>query len=53
MSEKLFLIITGVLETVAALGPTFFGLDFVVAFIAGIIPLAVLPLMLINKKVKA
>ena len=50
MSEKLFLIITLVLMTVANIGPTFFGLSFVPAFICSLIPLACVPLMLAGKK---
>lgn len=50
MSEKLFLIITAVFITIAAIGPTFFELGFIPAFISCLIPLACLPFMLADKK---
>ena len=50
MSEKLFLIITVVFVSVAAIGPTFFGLGFIPAIICSLIPLACLPFMLSDKK---
>ena len=50
MSEKLFLILTVVFVSVAAIGPTFFGLGFIPAFICSLIPLACLPFMLADKK---
>ena len=50
MSEKLFLIITVVFVSVAAIGPSFFNLHFIPAFISCLIPLACLPFMLADKK---
>lgn len=52
MSEKVFLLITAVFVAISAIGPTFFGLNFVIAFICCLIPLACLPIMLADKKSK-
>ncbi len=52
MSEKVFLLITAIFVSVSAIGPTFFGLGFVPAFICCLVPLACLPLMLADKKNK-
>lgn len=43
MSEKLFLIITGVLGTVSALGPCFFGMNFMIGLVLCLIPLLLVP----------
>ena len=50
MSEKLFLIITVVFVSVAAIGPSFFNLHFIPAIICSLIPMACLPFMLADKK---
>ena len=50
MSEKLFLIITVVFVSVAAIGPSFFNLHFIPAIICSLVPIACLPFMLADKK---
>ena len=50
MSEKLFLILTVVFVSVSAIGPSFFNLHFIPAFICGLVPVACLPFMLSDKK---
>ena len=50
MSEKLFLIITAVFMSVAGIGPSFFNLHFIPAFICSLVPVVCLPFMLSDKK---
>lgn len=50
MSEKVFLAITAVFMSISAIGPTFFNLSFIPAFICSLIPVACLPLLLMGKK---
>ncbi len=52
MSEKLFLILTVAFMSIAAIGPSFFNLHFVPAFICSLVPIACLPFMLSDKKSK-
>ena len=50
MSEKLFLILTLVFMSIANIGPTFFNLPFIPAFICSLIPVACVLFMLAGKK---
>lgn len=52
MSEKLFLILTAVFMSIAAIGPSFFNLHFIPAFICSLVPMVCLPFMLADKKSK-
>ncbi|MBQ7091171.1 MAG: hypothetical protein IJN83_00780 [Clostridia bacterium] len=52
MSEKLFLILTVVFVSIAAIGPSFFNLHFIPAFICSLVPMVCLPFMLSGKKEK-
>lgn len=52
MSEKLFLIITVVFMSIAAIGPSMLGLHLVPAFICSLVPVVAIPFMLKGVKEK-